>query len=182
MQPGVGYTFTNSSQGHNLNVLQPWSPMVPTADIVSAPFTIEDKSVGTTYKFSAVPGMVNSTIPQIGITASAAQRLDQLPVPTTTYNFDATTHYTYIYLKVSWLSGTPDQYPVTDQTDVLYPRVISTSVQQVSDDNSGYLLLATAYQDPTTKVITIWQLTTGSQWTDRLKTGTDTARYYFSVA
>ena len=27
MQPGVGYTFTNSGQGSNLNIEQPWSPI-----------------------------------------------------------------------------------------------------------------------------------------------------------
>lgn len=181
-QPGVGYTFTTSSQGENFNVTHPWAIYPLLGDLATDPFTIQDASSGGTYKFSAVAGMVNSVIPQIGTVADSTKRLDQLPVPTTTFNFDATTHYSYIYLKVSWLSGTPDQYPVTDQTDILYPRVISTSVEQTSTNDSGYLLLATAYQDPTTNAITLWQLTTGSQWSDRLKTGTDTARYYFSLA
>jgi hypothetical protein len=181
INPGYGYSFTSSGGGHNLTIEQPWFPW-PIIEEELPPYTIVDESVGTTYKFRSVPGMVNSTIPQIGITADATKRLDQLPIPTTTYNFDATTHYSYIYLKVSWLGGTPDMYPVTDQTDILYPRVISTSIEQPSTDDSGFLLLATAYQEPTTKVITIWQLTTGSQWTDRLKTGTATARYYFATA
>lgn len=183
IQPGTGYTFTASSQGENFSVIHPWREWVAPPTQKLPPFTIVNRSVGTTYKFSAVPGMVNSVIPQIGIVASAAQRLDQLPVPTTTFNFDATTHYSYIYLKVSAdYSGTPTIYPVTTPTDILYPRVISTSVEQAATNDSGFLLLATAYQDPTTKVITIWQMTTGSQWSDRIKVGTATATYYFASA
>jgi len=183
IQPGVGYTFTASSQGTNFNIETPWAPW-PLIDAEDCPFTIEDQSVGTTYKFSCTPGMVNSVIPQIGISPDPTKRLDQLPVPTTTFNFDPTTGYSYIYLKVSADYTTPPTiYPVTDQNDILYPRIISTSSEQAATDDSGFFLLATAYQDPAAsdpKPITIWQLTCGSQWSDRIKVGTTTARYYFA--
>lgn len=29
LQPGVGYTFTTSSQGENINIIQPWSELIP---------------------------------------------------------------------------------------------------------------------------------------------------------
>ena len=29
LQPGVGYTFTTSSQGENINIIQPWSDLIP---------------------------------------------------------------------------------------------------------------------------------------------------------
>ena len=180
VQPGSGYTFTASSLGTNLNIEKPWAPWVYVAEEEApCPFTIVDESVGTTYKFSCTPGMVNSIIPQIGIAADSTKRLDQLPVPTTTFNFDPITGYSYIYLKVSAL-GPPTEYPVTDQADILYPRIISTSMENVATDVSAFFLLATAYQDPVTKLITIWQLTCGSQWSDRIKVGTDTARYFFA--
>jgi hypothetical protein len=189
IQPGVGYTFTSSSQGTNLNIEKPWAPWANyniQAEEV-CPFTIVDASVGETYKFSCVPGMVNSVIPQIGISPDPAKRLDQLPVPTTTFNFDPETGYSYIYLKVSALyeEGEPTQFPVTNQEDILYPRIISNSIEQYATDDSVFFLLATAYQDPEAtppKPIKIWQLTCGSQWADRIKLGTYTARYFFARA
>lgn len=185
VQPGVGYTFADSSQGTALNIQQPWAPIpLYQTPEETCPFTIQNVSVGTTYKFSCTPGMVNSVIPQIGITADPTKRLDQLPVPTTTFNFDPTTGYSYIYLKVSAdYSSSPTLFPVTDQNDILYPRIISTSIEQYATDDSAFFLLATAYQDPAAsppKPITIWQLTCGSQWADRIKLGTMTARYFFA--
>lgn len=187
VQPGVGYTFADSSQGTALTIHQPWAP-VPLyyTPEDACPFTIIDASVGETYKFSCTPGMVNSIIPQIGITADPTKRLDQTPTPTTTFNFDPTTGYSYIYLKVSAdYSSPPTLYPVTTETDILYPRIISNSVQQTATDDSAFFLLAVAYQDPdpeAAKTITITQLTCGSQWTDRIKVGTTTAKYFFARA
>lgn len=185
VQPGTGYTFTSSSQGTTFSIQTPWAPWayIPIEDV--CPFTIQNESVGTTYKFSCTAGMVNSVIPQIGIVADAAKRLDKIPVPTTTFNFDAS-GYSFIYLKVSAdYSTIPTKYPVTTETDILYPRIISNSVQQLATDDSAFFLLAVAYQDPTAtppKPITITQLTCGSQWSDRIKVGSATARYFFARA
>jgi hypothetical protein len=187
MQPGVGYRFIASPSGVTLDIGDPW-PAKDTGE-APCPFTITDASVETTYQFSCTPGMVNSIIPQIGISADPTKRLDQLPVPTTTFNFDSSTGYSYIYLKVSAdYSGSPTIYPVTTDTDILYPRIISTSTEQAATDDSAFFLLATAYQDQsgspgsTPTAITIWQLACGSQWSDRIKLGTNTARYYFARA
>lgn len=181
MQPGVGYRFISSSSGITLDIGDPW----PTNDAVFCPFKIIDASVSTTYQFSCAPGMVNSVIPQIGITAVATQRLDYIPTPTTTFNFDPTTGYSYIYLKVSADYSTPPTlYPVTTQTDILYPRIISTVSEQLATDVSAFFLLAVAYQDPAAtppKPIAITQLTCGSQWSDRIKVGTATAKYFFAA-
>jgi len=186
IQSGTGYTFTASSQGMNLSILTPWAPWMLYGTENKCPFDIEDKSEGTTYKFSAVPGTINSVIPQIGITANPAKRLDVVPAPTTTFNFDPSTHYSYIYLKVGAdYSDSPTIYPVTSEFDILYPRIISTSIQQASTDDSSFFLLAVAYQDPDSEPadqITITQLTCGSQWSDRIKLGSNVARYYFARA
>jgi hypothetical protein len=186
IQPGTGYTFTSSSQGTNFSIQTPWFPWMLYGTEEACPFTITNESVSTTYKFSASPGMVNSIIPQIGTVADPAQRLDQTPTPTTAFNFDPTTGYSYIYLKVSAdYSSSPTVYPVTTETDILYPRIISNSVQQSATDDSAFFLLAVAYQDQSAtppKPITITQLTCGSQWSDRIKLGTNVARYYFARA
>jgi hypothetical protein len=187
IQPGVGYTFKDSSQGTTLNIEKPWGPwaVYPVTEEV-CPFTIVDESSGTTYKFSCTPGMVNSVIPQIGIAPLATKRLDYVPTPTTTFNFDPATGYSYIYLKVSAdYSSPPTLYPVTDQADILYPRIISTSIQHPATDDSAFFLLAVAYQDQTNPggvatPIVITQLTCGSQWSDRIKVGTSTAKYFFA--
>lgn len=184
IQPGLGYTFTSSKYGTTLNVESSWSEWTSSE---TCPFTINNASAGTTYKFSCTPGMVNSIIPQIGTTADPTKRLDQTPTPTTTYNFDATTGYSYIYLKVSADYSTPPTvYPVNNQASVLYPRIISTSTQQTATNDAAFFLLAVAYQDqsgspstnPTPVVVT--QLTCGSQWSDRIKVGTATAKYFFA--
>lgn len=186
IQPGSGYTFSASSSGTCLNVQQPWGDWEGGGGESAAPFTIINQSVGTTYKFSAVPGAVNSLIPQIGTTADPTKRLDLYPPPTTDFVFDATTGYSFIYLQVSSdNTGTPSVFPVSTDTNVLYPRVISIGTQQTATNDSAYFLLAVAYQDPAAtppKPIRLTQIATGSQWSDRIKTGSATARYYFALA
>lgn len=187
IQPGPGYTFSSSSLGTALNIQHPWSPipLYYTPEEETCPFTIVDASVGETYKFSCTPGTVNSIIPQIGIAIDPAKRLDKKPTPTTAFNFSPE-GYSYIYLKVSALyTSLPTEYPVADENDILYPRIISTSIQQTATDDSAFFLLAVAFQDPDAtppKPITITQLTCGSQWTDRIKVGTTTAKYFFARA
>lgn len=180
IQPGVGYNFDSSNKGFTLDVSDPF----PSSDIKElCPFTILDRSSGSDYKFSAVPGTVNSIIPQIGIAADSTKRLDQMPVPTTAYNFDGS-GYSYIHLKVSALWGSyPVTFPVTDQTDILYPRIISNSTQQFATVDSVFFLLATVYKNPTTNAISITQLTCGSQWCDRIQVGngeSDIPYYFFA--
>ena len=184
LQPGAGYGFTSSGYGVSLDSSNPFPDEGNTSP--TCPFTIVNRSESTTYKFSCTPGMVNSVIPQIGISPDATKRLDYVPTPTTTFNFDPLTGYSYIYLKVSADYSTPPTlYPVTNQADILYPRIISTSIQQDATDDSAFFLLAVAYQDPelpSPRAIVITQLTCGSQWSDRIKVGTSTAKYFFARA
>ena len=126
--------------------------------------------------------MVNSIIPQLGIAADDTKRLDKKPTPTTKFNFDED-GYSFIYLKVSAdYSDVPTKYPVTVPTDILYPRVISNSVQQLATDDSAFFLLAVAKFDSVSETVGITQITCGSQWSDRIKVGSATARYFFARA
>ena len=184
IQPGVGYIFTASSEGISLDT----SEQFPTPDVVAVvcPFNLrqESSSSPSVYIFSAAPGMINSIIPQIGTAALFSQRLDQLPVPTTDFVFHVTTGYSYVYLEVGADYATPPTiFPVTDDTDVKYPRIVSFSTEQVSTDDEVYFLLASAYKDPALPnpaPVTIFQLTCGSQYADRIKLGSLTARYFFA--
>lgn len=159
----------------------------------ACPFTItfvteqdpgSDPPTETTYIY-AQAGMVNSLIPQIGITADPTKRLDQIPRPRTQLNFNPSDGYSYIYLKVSCLENEPPDlpvFPVSDETDILYPRIVSTIVQQQSTPTSAFFLLATAYRDSETGQITLWQLSCGSQWCDRIQVNTSDVRYFFARA
>lgn len=180
IQPGAGYGFTSSAYGFTLNTE---GPFLPDEFGKLYPFTVINLGlVGSDYKFKVVAGQVDSLVPQLGTSADNTRKLDAVTPPTETWNFDSTTKYSYIYLKVSADTSTdPDTFPVNDGTDVLYPRVISTIVEQQADDDSGYLLLASAYKDPTTNVITIWQYIRNSQWCDRIKVGTRDAVYFFAA-
>lgn len=128
--------------------------------------------------FKVVAGTIDDLVPQLGITADSSRRLDSDPAPTETWNFNES-NYSYIYLKVG-CDTTTNAFPVSNQSDVLYPRVVSVTSEQASDDDSGYLLIATAYKDPATNKITIWQYIRNSEWADRIKIGT-TAKYFFAA-
>ena len=64
IQPGVGYTFTSSSQGTNLNVEKPWSEWDPTGAAVQTmtqQFQVRSVRVGTTNKLQLAKGTVTFT-------------------------------------------------------------------------------------------------------------------------
>ena len=187
VQPGVGYTFTSSSLGTNLSVEKPWAPYPLYAQVEFCyPFRIYLAGVGgeeEDFLFSCCPGTVNTLIPQLGTEALEAQRLDQVPTPTTALNFSEA-GYSYIHLKVSQLTvDDVVQFPVTDEADILYPRVISNSTQQAPTFDSVFYLIATIYKDPETDKITINQLSNGSLWCDRILVGSSESgspSYFFA--
>ena len=184
IQPGAGYTFTSSSLGTNLNIEKAWAPYQIFEDSCY-PFKIylagEEEEE---FLFSCCPGTVNSIIPQLGTAALEAQRLDQVPTPTTVLNFSAA-GYSYIHLKVSYIEeGGAIVFPVSDQADIQYPRVISNSEQQFATVDSVFYLIATIYKDPTTDAMTINQFANGSLWCDRIQVGSLEAvpNYFFAKA
>jgi hypothetical protein len=97
--------------------------------------------------------------------------------------FNPSTYYSYIVMKLGFDSANL-RYPDDDVTHVSsspsYPVVDSLSTMPVTGDIDSYIVLATAYKDPTTNVITVWQQVTKSLWTDRIKVTGMTARYYFA--
>lgn len=71
IQPGVGYTFTSSSQGTNLNVEKPWSEWDPTGAAVQTmtqQFQVRSVRVGINNKLQIAKGTVNfsqSNMPRV---------------------------------------------------------------------------------------------------------------------
>ena len=114
------------------------------------------------------PGTVNGLTPTIGGTP-----LTTIPAPTLSLVYSGGTDgYSYVYL-VTATSGS--NYPVDP------PTIQSFGAQQVATDDNGYLLLFTVYKDATTGASTTWQYVKSSLWTDRIKVGSATAKYYFGA-
>jgi len=192
INPGKGYNFTSSASGHNLSIEDTWSPWCayPADPIPKHPFYVTDlgpKTVGGTlsYWFTVQPGLVNNLDPMIG---GSAWFMTHMPVSDYEFvlykwNFNVTTGYSYIVLKLGY-EASIGQYPDSNTAHVAaspsYPVVDSISFMPVTNDTDSYVVLATAYQDPTTKAITVWQDVTKSLWTDRIKVSTTAAKYYFA--
>lgn len=180
MNPGSGYRLTRTAAGVSLDTSEPFPAPTPNQ---LGPFCVVNLGlVGSDYKFKVIAGQVDNLVPQLGATADTARKLDASTVPTETWNFNGSTFYSYIYLKIGCdTATTPDTFPVSTGTNTKYPRVVSETSEQTASDNNGYLLLATAYKDPTTNDITIWQYVRNSQWCDRIKVGTRDAVYFFAA-
>jgi hypothetical protein len=98
-------------------------------------------------------------------------------------NYDATTKTSYITLRAGPSLSTGN-YPDDDDTTNQYPVIIGGNTYPVTPDDNvwGFLVIGTITVDsisaPTT--FTVSQNVTGSLWSDRLKVGDQTARYYYA--
>lgn len=196
INPGAGYAFTSSGGGHNLTILEPWYPWPLIEEEPTHPFKIKNVSIETvggtpTVRYQVESGTINNLVPVIDDFASGTSvKLDRTTAgvanpPTaqlTSTNYNATTKTSYITLRCG-PSASTGAFPDTDVTTSRYPTVIGGSDPLVADnDTQGFLFIGTITVDsitaPTT--FTVSQNVTGSLWGDRLKTGTDTARYYYA--
>lgn len=185
IQPGVGYTFDSSSSGVTLDVSNPF----PDNDFTAKhPFQVTNlgQKTGTTdYYFTVQPGLVNNLDPMIEGTSWFMTHMPISDYLLTYYKwqFSGTTGYSYIVLKLGYDSTTkkyPDDNTAHVSASPSYPVIASLTFMPTTNDTDSYIVLATAYQDPTTKAITVWQAVTKSLWTDRIKVTGATARYYFA--
>lgn len=187
IQPGVGYTFTSSGQGTNLNIQNPWSEWAqPVKDLENHPFkviNIQYDSAGSAWTYQVVPGTVNNLVAQI-LEDSVWVKLDRTAAgvpdwPVSVLDpFDATTHKCYIYLRAG-RDATTNEFPNTDDTSAEYPRIINSDVELADTDTYGYVLLAVA-TEAAGPSISVVQYVTGSLWANRIKLGTNTARYFYA--
>lgn len=182
IQPGTGYTFTSSSSGMNLNIERPYDDQfLPLEATASHPFLVTNSGSDVDgYYFTVRPGTVNNLVPMI---ESSADLMTAYPLWDYTWDFDPTSGQSWVVLKLGYDSGT-DEFPDSNTAHVAtspsYPQVFSTATMPVTDNTDAYLVLATAYQDPTSLAITVSQMVTGSIWSLRVQFGTDDARYYFN--
>lgn len=191
-QPGVGYTFTTSSQGENFNVIEQWSPLTPIQyDVSVHPFKIVRASiVASNVRFQVVSGSINNLVPVIDDISGSKVKLNRvtagIPDPPTCElsagNYDSVTKTSYIVLRAGPSTSTGD-YPDTDDTTNRYPVIIGGNTATPVDlDTWGFIIIGSITVDdisaPTT--ITVSQNVTGSLWADRLKLGTLTAKYYYA--
>lgn len=192
INPGKGYNFTSSASGHNLSLEDTWSPWCeyPAPEIAKHPFQVTDlgpKVVGGNLKywFTVQPGLVNNLDPMIGGTSWFMTHMPVSDYEFVYYEwlFNVTTNYSYVVMKLGFDSANL-RYPDDDVTHVStspsYPVVGSLTTMPVTGNVDSYIVLATAYKDPTTNEITVWQAVTKSLWTDRIKVTGSTARYYFA--
>jgi hypothetical protein len=192
-QPGVGYTFTNSSLGGNLSIIEPWMPMTPVVvePVNTHPFKVTYLGVKTTggvdtYFFTVQPGLINNLKPMIDGTTWFMDHMPKSDYEMVYYQFqfNPTTGYAYIVLKLGYDSSTPGVYPDSNIGHVSaspsYPVVGCLTYMPSTGDVDSYIVLATAYQNPVSKAITIWQQVTSSLWADRLKIASLDAKYYFA--
>lgn len=192
MQPGVGYIFTNSSQGQNLNIIEQWSPLTPVIESLGHPFKIVNVSiVGSAVRYRVESGNVNNIVPVIDDVASGTKvKLDRssggLPNPPTgeltSTSFDATTKTSYIVMRAG-PDATTSVFPSSDVTSNRYPLIVGSNAAVPTDtDTWGFVIIGSISVDsitaPTT--LSVNQYVTGSLWGDRIKLGTLTARYYYA--
>lgn len=192
IQPGVGYTFTASSQGTNFNIEKPWTPWTTynvTEDICT-PFKVKNVTEvtageSTIVTYEICPGTINNLMPQVfNETSEAFEYLDDLTAGAKLVLDFASTSSSLVYLRVGKDASTnqfPPSAPIgTGDPDDPYPRVYNTGGALPADtDEFGYLAIAKvnalgggAYS--------VDQYITGSLWADRIKLAGITARYYYA--
>ena len=181
---GPGYNFSNSNNQSSLSIdgeFRDWYD--GTTQHPFKVFNVTYDAAGSAWLFQVVPGTLNNEVAQIDedgvwvLLNRTSGGLPDWPVSVLT-PFDSTTHKCYIYLRAG-VDATSNKFPGEDDTANEYPRIICSDVELSDTDTYGYVLLAVATEG-TGPVCSVVQYVTGSLWADRLKTGTDTARYYYA--
>jgi hypothetical protein len=177
IQPGVGYNFTSSSQGINLNIQQSWSEWDPT---LTTPWRPRDNGDGT---FSIWPGTLNSLIPCVGDWGNADLLATARPAPSADYHWSATGEC-FIYLSGGPADGTSGRiWPSSDFETEQYPLIVGYDSRQDDSDEFGYILLALAQKDIASEAefpaVTFTQFIFNSLWSERHKYSQPDSAYYF---
>lgn len=185
IQPGIGYTFDSSSRGFTLDTSEQFPDNPNNA---THPFQVIGLGAsGSNYRYMVVSGALNNLVPLLyDVVSSADVLLDRTTSgvanpPIGQLSINTTTKESWIYLRAG-ISASTGAFPDPDFTTANYPKVISSNVELTDTDTYGYVLLAKFDMDSATAPTTgaLYQYVTGSLWGDRLKTGTDTARYYYA--
>ena len=161
VQPGVGYTFTNSGGAFALTIDEPWVYQTQ-----PHPFKVFCSKSGSDYIVRVVPGTINNIEPTI-----SGQQLSAVPAPTLNIGYSASPTTVYIYLQMPvGASGTPPPFPDG-------PTIMHDTSAQTNTNSTAYLLLASV--DNSTGAVS--QYVSGSQSGERYKCGTNNAAYFFGM-
>lgn len=201
VQPGVGYTFTDSSQGTTLNIQQPWALWTnyAVAEDPGHPFKIINVQIVTAggsqvVRYQVQSGTINNLVAALeDVTATNLVLLNRTD-PTTgqpdppTGQIDSAiydgTKTAYIVMSQGPAISPPNDYPdpTFSPTSSRYPQIIALDLIPADVDARGYLCLGTITVDDVTTptTFTVNQFVTGSLWSDRIKLGTTTAKYYYA--
>lgn len=192
IQPGPGYTFSSSGLGTALNIQHPWAPWTTYAtQIDDHPFKIINAQLVTaggssTIRYQVKSGTLNNLVPLIdNFSTGTTVKLDAATTPTaqlTSVDYYAPTKTAYITLRAGPSLSTGN-YPDEDDTTSRYPLVRAANDPATPDSDAwGFLVIGSITVDDTTTptTFTVNQNVTGSLWADRLKVGTQTARYYYA--
>lgn len=190
IQPGVGYTFTASSQGTNFNIEKPWTPWATynITEDTCTPFKVKNVTEvtageSTIVTYEICPGTINNLMPQVfNTTTETWEYLDDL---TPGYQLipEFTTGECWVALRVGKDAATnafPAQAP-DGTADDPYPRIVTLGSDPAGTDSDlfGFVTIAKI-----TEVgggsYTVNQYITGSLWADRIKLAGQTARYYYA--
>lgn len=193
MQPGVGYTFTNSSQGNNLDIIQPWAPFLPVIPDDGHPFKITNVVIsGSKVRYRVQSGTLNNLVPVIDdIISGTKVKLDRAtggvanpPIgEIDPGSYEVATKTSYIALRAGVPASGTQTFPDTNVSSNRYPLVVPGNDPLVADtDIYGYLFIGSITVDSTTAPtkVTVNQFVSGSLFGDRLKLGTLTAKYYYA--
>jgi hypothetical protein len=192
VQPGVGYTFKDSSQGTTLTIERPWAPWAnyPPQQPEEPCFPFKVKNVkeetsgeSTIVTFDICPGTVNNLMPQVYNTITEEwEYLDDLTAGyKLVLEFDSTSS-SFVYLR-SGPDATTNAFPATTPaggTDDPYPRIYSTGTALDTDTDAFAYLAIAKVNALGSGVYSVDQYVTGSLWGDRVKLGTNTAQYFYA--
>jgi hypothetical protein len=136
------------------------------------PFVVPSEA-GDLYRANVCSGMANNLVP---FDEPASGTL--LPA---TIDF-LINQDTYIYLRMGTEDYATDDpiFPVTDQTNPYYPTIVQSQTTLTDTDEYCYILMGVARNIGDPQNFTIDQTISGSVWAERLKIGTETARYYWA--
>lgn len=193
IQPGVGYTFTASSQGETINIIDTWSSLTPVSTDESCPLTTYNiRKDGETYKVNITAGMVNNLV----VKSDDGVLLTNDPPPDIQVfsggiTEGTTTNYIYIRCGYSAASGaTPAYYPARSGEG--YPSIRVKTSEETDTNDYSWILIATVTATKTaipdtdpveyTETFSITKMIgCNSLWTERFKCGTSTAMYWWSA-
>lgn len=139
------------------------------------PFVVASEA-GDLYRSNVCGGMVNNLVP---FDEPASGTL----LPATLDFLVAGDYKVYLRLGVEDYATANPVFPVTDVTNAYYPTLVqylSTDPDPVDSDEWCYILMAVVRNVGTPSTYTVDQMVSGSLWVDRIKMGTQTARYYWA--